>query len=1574
MSTRPGIEKIKYRDGTSQSQRPSPALNPAYVSVDERSLRDLLAFARKYAEQLLFVEAETHRKGNWSAFLAGDPDDMIAYLQNPEIFEEEPEKKALYARPHLVLFLTFLKLLQPVRAQMNQLTQRHLEFYYETALKLTKKSAIPDLVHVIPELLPQSSETLIPAGTTLSAGPDSTGIEQIYKTEEDLVVNHGQVSQIMSLHVKKKRTGLAQIYTEQRSQPDGGFMDMLKMVYGDNGLATNSLAPFEYSSGLEVASDSGGPAPQNNLPMDYNLIQGIDQVFFHITGIYHMRISAFRRAVKLYKNWQEKTTWNKINTYLQAAFRKRTQATTGPTEFEQNTFDLHDFDTNFVTAIGFHPSSDANKFDGLAEVDSIYDLHRVLERLKKDLASLGQQSPPATDKNKEKRIAELEAFITGDAKDLQGNAIGLFFPQVNQFKQMISGRNQRLSYLRAILDILRVVVRNEPNLVFDKNYDEYFYRPATHMLQFYLENIVAYHAPVNSDEDPSYSTISPRESIGPFMISGGAWPENFDEILESTQKYFKMRLADYHFIRKVFLAEHPHSGLGSATPVPQADWKWKKVGEVFKAAFTPKKQTELEDVQWENLYFAKDAKSVSVPHLTGAGLTRWKTFARSGTEPSLTFGRLGFAIASPMLLLTEGKRKIMLTMGFAEKGFKEKLSQLQAVLTGQMNASDFPLRFSLSTAKEMIPLKAIYSEIKVQSTPASAGLSIQNDPDFQHSPTSYTYANTIQFVFEISPEIPPISALDGSDSISKWPCLTVELADLPQRKKDAHIGHEKAYDIFRELQLTHIHLAAHVSEIQSLSIQNDEGEPDPKKPFDAFGANPRSGNSLYLTHADLARQRLDRVVIGLDWMNLPEMGLGDYYKAYRDLAPESNFTIPIHANEDFRVNLSLQDGNHEQSLAKALKLFPVKGSASNTLNFSFTPDSFSPQLPYRRMSQLVDADEVLDWERYFKLELRGPDFQQEKYPSLIERQSQLLVNGKSFATGSEESINRQAGDNTYTLQQIPVAGLTLHHFEVSTTEAGKSIQVIDYIEKERKLSLRGNATQVKLNYRHHPNPNPYQDLILHPPFVPILKSLRVKYTTHMELALNTGRDQKEDQLIQLMPAGHNPMELLSNKAPAASVPPEQKAPETGYYLFPHFEEEGELYIGLKGLEPPQSINLLFQLAEGSNNPALKAAKVSWHYLSGTDWKSLEQGQMLSDTTSGLLTSGIIRFAIPEDAKLPHTLLPPECIWIRARVNKDADSIADTVAIHSQAIQAIFVDQSNAATHYQQSLASKSIDNFQIPLPDIAGVLQPYPSFKGKAAEEKLSFYTRVSERLRHKQRAISAWDYERLILEKFPEIHKVRVLHADHQEDPNHIGRVDIVLIPNIRGKQLYDPYEPRVSQDLLKEVKTFVCRYASPFVDIQVKNPTYYYLVIKLEVRFRDMSNPGYYLDLLNREIRQFLSPWLFDASSEILFGGEIYDSVIVNFLENRSYIDFVEYPQIIVQRRDANQKAETLGAPYLSIEKDSGHISILQPDVVLVSDPQHRLSLIPPDSVSSTFSIGGIGELEVELDFSVDTKKSSS
>ena len=382
-------------------------------------------------------------------------------------------------------------------------------------------------------------------------------------------------------------------------------------------------------------------------------------------------------------------------------------------------------------------------------------------------------------------------------------------------------------------------------------------------------------------------------------------------------------------------------------------------------------------------------------------------------------------------------------------------------------------------------------------------------------------------------------------------------------------------------------------------------------------------------------------------------------------------------------------------------------------------------------------------------------------------------------------------------------------------------------------------------------------------------------------------------------------------------------------LLPRYTDEGQLNIGLKDAKPGETVSLLFQLAEGSGDPTLRRPEeMSWEYLAGEKWEKLSKKQLVKNTTLGLTRSGIIAVAIPSDATLEHKRMPRNSAWIRARVKHNSAALSQAFKINAQAAQARFVDVKNSQRHYDAPLPPKSIKKLLQKLPSIKSVSQPYPSFGGRPSESGRHYYRRVSERLRHRDRAITVWDYERLVLQEFPEIHKIKCLSHASRNSVRSPGSVFLIALPHTQRKHALDPYRPAVSQDTLAAVKKFVKGRCSPFVRIEVANPRYEAIRVEAEVVFRTPDD-GLNEAQLSQDLKDYFSPWLRDSNrAELDFGGTLYRSAVINFVEERSYVDFLLGLKLHVIMED--------GTTYL----DQPVIEASTPYSILVTAPDHLIS----------------------------------
>lgn len=406
------------------------------------------------------------------------------------------------------------------------------------------------------------------------------------------------------------------------------------------------------------------------------------------------------------------------------------------------------------------------------------------------------------------------------------------------------------------------------------------------------------------------------------------------------------------------------------------------------------------------------------------------------------------------------------------------------------------------------------------------------------------------------------------------------------------------------------------------------------------------------------------------------------------------------------------------------------------------------------------------------------------------------------------------------------------------------------------------------------------------PYTPVLKEIFLTYQSSAEIDLTKNSSTIEEtreyeQFFHVSPFGVSEIQKGNHSAPVK--------------LYPQIDSEGNLYIGLENFTAGQTLSLLFQVAEGSADPDLEPQPVRWSYLSDNRWIHFEPFDILSDSTSGLLTSGIIRFSVPKKASSHNTILPGGLHWLRATVDKDSDAVSDSIEVSAQAVTATFRDQDNDPGHLKEALPAETISKLKNADSAIGEIEQPFSSFGGSIKEQQNDFYTRVSERLRHKKRAVTIWDYERLVLEEFPSVYKAKCLN--HTRYTGSLvtyselapGHVTLVVISNVRNKNAVDPLRPKTSLITLTKISQFLSGINSSCVDLHVKNPIYEEIKVKLNVKFHEGFDNGFYGKQLEDDLKEFLSPWAVDARSTLELGGTIHKSVILNFVEERPYVDFL-------------------------------------------------------------------------------------
>ncbi|MBL7803981.1 MAG: hypothetical protein JNL02_09620 [Saprospiraceae bacterium] len=450
-----------------------------------------------------------------------------------------------------------------------------------------------------------------------------------------------------------------------------------------------------------------------------------------------------------------------------------------------------------------------------------------------------------------------------------------------------------------------------------------------------------------------------------------------------------------------------------------------------------------------------------------------------------------------------------------------------------------------------------------------------------------------------------------------------------------------------------------------------------------------------------------------------------------------------------------------------------------------------------------------------------------------------------------------------------------------------------------------------------------------PPYTPAFQSFSIGYTSFAEIV------RPEAGFYHIHPFGTLTASPIKNNEDSLF-----------FRLLPFYKEDGCLYIGIDGFGGASDLNLLFQMWPRLSEQTEKMPEVALCYLKDDRWQKLDgQVNILYDATKQLFQTGLMRLRLPEVSSLAHRTMPSGLYWLRAESFAGfADATGDIVAVHAQAMEAEFVNRDNTLEHLQRPLPPDSIKSLVLRNPLIKSLRQPYTSFGGRPEEAPERLYTRVSERLRHKQRALTAWDYERLVLEHFPEVYKVKcllpwelsILDAGNSAGAARraplnpaAGAVTLVVIPDISNAAPSFPMEPRAPRALLNDIALFLADYTSPFAKITVKNPRYEYVRYRMDIRFHQDYGPDIYLHETNEALKRHLSPWAYEQGADIPFGSRIYHSEVIYFLEKLPYVDYVLNFKLILHQT-GNEKPLGCLEPALWVGADC-------PDAVLITHPKH-------------------------------------
>ncbi|WP_373496447.1 hypothetical protein [Aquiflexum sp.] len=813
----------------------------------------------------------------------------------------------------------------------------------------------------------------------------------------------------------------------------------------------------------------------------------------------------------------------------------------------------------------------------------------------------------------------------------------------------------------------------------------------------------------------------------------------------------------------------------------------------------------------------------------------WYAFGKKQNTPT---SEAGFAIASNLLFLKEGRRTIDILVQFADAP-KTKFKFITTRFSGR--TSIIPFEVGLTGEEEWVNQKVngVYDGEK-----GTLNLRIILDVEEQ-------------------PILPYSENIHESNFNTTLPLLTARMVQTESRV---------AYSELMNSKVSSIKLAVDVKGVKDLALNSDGGSIDSSKPFKPWGDFPKKGASFYIGSREIFQKNLDSLIL-----NFP-VGV-TFTSSYLHKNKWNVYTVEDIKNGRYRIK-------------------PNTGSTllePASLDFS--------------QNQILQAS---SFEGYLRLQLVPNDYSMKEFMIKVSTYVNQMVERAKITEPTDPEQKPGTSTRTSSISSAiksanPITDQILFEFE----KAGFKGEYIEMIPTLSQILVNTNI------------PIPVAEEV-------IAENFSIDYRASQNIT-SVDIDPNRHFFYHLNPFGYAHQTISDELS-----------------LIPQFSRQGELLIGIEKAEAPLTVQLLFLLVEGSSNPLKNQEPVLWHFLDKNNkWIEFEKSRII-DGTINLTSSGIVSVNFPKEASFEHTALESGLLWIRASVAQNTDAVCKIIDIKTQGALVELVQEGEV--EYRNILSSGSIAKLKNSDSAIKKIEQPLDSFHGKVKEIDSDYYQRVSERLRHKQRAKSIWDYEHLVLQQFPEIHKVKCLnHSGFYQEvgtkvfcENFPGNVTVICIPDQKNKSYLNPLRPYTPIGLLTDIFIYLSRINNPFVKLHVVNPRFEEIQADFEVRFHDFMDEVFYRNLLDMEIEQFLCPWAFDSNSKITFGGSIHQSTLINFIEERPYVDFMSCIKLHHIIRDDNGNVYQKKSDLEEVNATSGRSILVSHFDENQPEPRHKIKVI--------------------------------
>ncbi|MFK7748133.1 MAG: hypothetical protein AB8B65_07075 [Kordia sp.] len=457
-----------------------------------------------------------------------------------------------------------------------------------------------------------------------------------------------------------------------------------------------------------------------------------------------------------------------------------------------------------------------------------------------------------------------------------------------------------------------------------------------------------------------------------------------------------------------------------------------------------------------------------------------------------------------------------------------------------------------------------------------------------------------------------------------------------------------------------------------------------------------------------------------------------------------------------------------------------------------------------------------------------------------------------------------------------------------------------------------------------------QELVSPPniPFVPMVSAFTGNYSASVSYDFSTNEQSYPLQCFYNTPFANYKVydttldeKIIAENTTIGSPPARNSDGKitqlTALPLLPTFNSQGQLFLELQDVIAPAKVSFYFELARAYTETTLTTKQINYSYLSSDGWKKLTS---IADDTNNFTCSGIITINIPSDITTVHNTVEGTNYWIAIGTNNTLDSFPETSFLKTNgfALQRI-VTATDFSTQTPQILAD-IITSPQTAIPAIAATVQPFASFGGKAAETTIQMNSRVSTRIKTKDRLETTEDYFNTIRLAFPEVYYSKTVYD------NSKNKAFTHVIKRVADVTETNAFQPLLSECTELEIQNYIAKRVSPFVTVSVENFTLNYVQITAEINVQ----PGEDITTVEKEVNNginiYLAPWITSAQTQITVDSGLNTAQLASFINSYDSILEVQSISFLIGTKNFDTGAITYS------DKDKPKQEIAQKDGILL------------------------------------------